>query len=98
MVYMSRMPIGGKGGQSRHGERNGHRLKQSAGTNGSDDQIQCLYTGREYHAEFFCGSGIIHVASWTPMRALCFDDSAVQCAVLVGEVRVLTFQYPGINP
>lgn len=53
MVYMSRMPVGGKEGQSRLGKRNGDGPKRSAGTDGSNDTSQGLEAEREFNTNYF---------------------------------------------
>lgn len=50
MVYMSRMPVGGKEGQSRLSKRSGDGPKRSAGTDGSNDTDHGLDAERESHA------------------------------------------------
>lgn len=47
MVYMSRMPVGGKEGQSRLGKRTEDGPKQSEGADGSADTSQGLEAERE---------------------------------------------------
>lgn len=54
MVYMSRMPVGGKGGQSRLGKRSGEGPKRSTGTDRSNDPSQGLEVERK-----FCDKGIV---------------------------------------
>lgn len=50
MVYMSRMPVGGKEGQSRLSKRSGDGPKRSTGTDGSNDTDHGLDSERESHA------------------------------------------------
>ena len=47
MVYMSRMPVGGKEGQSRLGKRTEDGPKRNEGTDGSTDTSQGLEAERE---------------------------------------------------
>lgn len=53
MVYMSRMPVGGKEGQSRLGKRSGNGPKRSLGTDGSNDTNQGLEAERGSNNNYF---------------------------------------------
>lgn len=57
---MSRLPVGGKSEQPRHGKRRGIRgQKQRAGIDSGGNPIQDLETRRKFKAEFVCGSEIM---------------------------------------